>query len=133
MPQDLAHRKPGALAPYRHGKFSQVELKYPNESIRSCQGDRRKRCCYASESCAHERAWILQFTTRVVQKYEPVGRFDELQYPQGLPTGEAVITTAGKLNARYVIHTVGPIKGVHGAGDAELLASCYRRDRKSVV
>ena len=26
-----------------------------------------------------------------------------------------------------MIHTVGPIKGVHGAGDAELLASCYRR------
>jgi O-acetyl-ADP-ribose deacetylase len=49
------------------------------------------------------------------------------RYPQGLPTGEAVITTGGRLPARYLIHTVGPIKGVHGAGDAELLASCYRR------
>jgi len=48
-------------------------------------------------------------------------------YPQGLPTGEATITTAGNLNARFVIHTVGPIKGVHGARDADLLASCYRR------
>jgi O-acetyl-ADP-ribose deacetylase len=48
------------------------------------------------------------------------------RYPQGLPTGEAVITTGGRLPARYVIHTVGPIKGVHGAGDAELLAACYR-------
>ena len=30
-------------------------------------------------------------------------------YPRGLPSGEAVITTAGRLKARYVIHTVGPI------------------------
>src|SRR4051794_34313834 len=48
------------------------------------------------------------------------------QYPQGLPTGEAVITTAGDLPARYVIHTVGPIKGRWGDRDAEMLANCYR-------
>lgn len=47
------------------------------------------------------------------------------QYPNGLPTGKAVITPAGALPCRYVIHTVGPIKGVHGDQDAELLASCY--------
>ena len=34
-------------------------------------------------------------------------------YPQGLPTGEAVITAAGDLSAQYVIHTVGPIYGRH--------------------
>ena len=33
----------------------------------------------------------------------------QTQYPEGLPTGEAVITTGGNLPARYVIHTVGPI------------------------
>jgi O-acetyl-ADP-ribose deacetylase (regulator of RNase III) len=49
------------------------------------------------------------------------------RYPQGLPTGEAVITTAGSLNARYVIHTVGPVKGAYGVRDAELLASCYSK------
>ena len=48
------------------------------------------------------------------------------RYPKGLPTGEAVITSGGKLAARYVIHTVGPIKGRAGDGDAHLLASCYR-------
>jgi len=47
-------------------------------------------------------------------------------YPQGLPTGEAVITTGGNLPARHVIHTVGPIYGRHGGAEAELLASCYR-------
>ena len=48
------------------------------------------------------------------------------RYFNGLPTGEAVITTAGALPCRYVIHTVGPVKGVHGNQDAELLALCYR-------
>lgn len=47
------------------------------------------------------------------------------QYPQGLPTGEAVITTAGDLPARHVIHTVGPIYGRHQGHESELLASCY--------
>jgi O-acetyl-ADP-ribose deacetylase (regulator of RNase III) len=47
------------------------------------------------------------------------------RYPRGLPTGEAVITSGGLLPARYVIHTVGPIKGAHGEQDACLLASCY--------
>ena len=43
-----------------------------------------------------------------------------------LPAGEAVITTAGELPARRVIHTVGPIWRGGGAGEAETLASCYR-------
>jgi O-acetyl-ADP-ribose deacetylase (regulator of RNase III) len=45
------------------------------------------------------------------------------RYPDGLPTGEAVATTAGELPARWVIHTVGPI---HGRGDEEQLRACYR-------
>lgn len=48
------------------------------------------------------------------------------QYPKGLPTGEAVITTGGELPARYVIHTVGPVYGMNGDRDADLLAACYR-------
>jgi O-acetyl-ADP-ribose deacetylase (regulator of RNase III) len=47
------------------------------------------------------------------------------RFPEGLPTGEAVITTGGKLPALYVIHTVGPIYGEHGGEEAELLANCY--------
>jgi O-acetyl-ADP-ribose deacetylase (regulator of RNase III) len=46
-------------------------------------------------------------------------------YPDGLPTGQAVATTAGELPARWVIHTVGP---VHAKGEdrSAQLASCYR-------
>jgi O-acetyl-ADP-ribose deacetylase (regulator of RNase III) len=47
------------------------------------------------------------------------------QYPQGLPTGQAVITTGGKLPAKYVIHTVGPVYAGGGANKADLLAACY--------
>ena len=47
-------------------------------------------------------------------------------FPGGLPAGEAVITGGGNLAARYVIHTVGPIRGRSGGRDAELLAACYR-------
>ena len=47
-------------------------------------------------------------------------------YPNGLPSGEAVITTGGNLAALYVIHTVGPIYGRQPAREAELLAACYR-------
>jgi O-acetyl-ADP-ribose deacetylase (regulator of RNase III) len=46
-------------------------------------------------------------------------------YGKGLPTGKAVATTAGDLDARWVIHTVGPRHS--GEEDRSgLLASCYR-------
>ena len=46
------------------------------------------------------------------------------QWPQGLPTGEAVPTTAGDLVARWVIHTVGPVYADNEDRSA-LLASCH--------
>ncbi|MBT2874281.1 MULTISPECIES: O-acetyl-ADP-ribose deacetylase [Streptomyces] len=46
-------------------------------------------------------------------------------YGKGLPTGQAVATTAGKLDARWVIHTVGPVYSATEDRSA-LLASCYR-------
>jgi O-acetyl-ADP-ribose deacetylase (regulator of RNase III) len=48
------------------------------------------------------------------------------RYPEGLPAGEAVITTAGDLPARFVVHTVGPIYGRHDGREAEVLAACYK-------
>lgn len=47
-------------------------------------------------------------------------------WPDGMPTGEAVITTGGKLPARYVIHTVGPVWRGGGAGEAALLRRAVR-------
>lgn len=48
------------------------------------------------------------------------------KYPDGLPTGKAVITTGGDLYARFVIHTVGPIYGQENGKEAELLADSYK-------
>jgi O-acetyl-ADP-ribose deacetylase (regulator of RNase III) len=45
-------------------------------------------------------------------------------WPQGLPSGKAVATTAGRLPARWVIHTVGPIYRFE-SDPAPLLASCH--------
>ena len=45
----------------------------------------------------------------------------------GCATGDAKPTTAGQLPARWVIHAVGPVWRGGDAGEAELLASCYRR------
>ncbi|MFZ0499135.1 MAG: O-acetyl-ADP-ribose deacetylase [Steroidobacteraceae bacterium] len=45
----------------------------------------------------------------------------------GCRTGDAKITPGFRLKARYVIHTVGPVWAGGARGEAELLASCYRR------
>ena len=47
-------------------------------------------------------------------------------YRNGLPVGESVITTPGLLPAKAVIHTVGPVYGMHDGREADLLAACYR-------
>ena len=49
----------------------------------------------------------------------------ESTHLEGLPTGEAVITTGGRMRARHVIHTVGPVYGHHSGNEARLLAACY--------
>lgn len=45
----------------------------------------------------------------------------------GLPSGQAVATGAGRLGVRRLIHTVGPVWSGGGRGEAKLLDSCYTR------
>ncbi len=56
---------------------------------------------------------------------EECKRLREKEWPDGLPTGNAVITSGGNLKAKYVIHTVGPIwhGGLHD--EAKLLRRSY--------
>jgi O-acetyl-ADP-ribose deacetylase (regulator of RNase III) len=49
------------------------------------------------------------------------------RYPDGLPAGNAAVTGAGALPARWVIHTVGPVWRGGAEGEAALLASAYSR------
>src|SRR5262245_53428401 len=57
---------------------------------------------------------------------EACARVPEVRPGVRCPTGEARITPAFRLPARFVIHTVGPIWQGGAQGEDELLASCYR-------
>ncbi len=58
--------------------------------------------------------------------YDECFEIRQTLYPKGLPTGKAVITSGGKLKARFVIHTVGPIYGMNQGNDLQLLSDSYR-------
>ncbi len=51
----------------------------------------------------------------------------------GCKTGDAVITTAGKLPAKFVIHTVGPVWKGGASGEPDLLRNCYINSLKLAV
>ena len=64
---------------------------------------------------------------------EECRRIRATEWPDGLPTGKAVITSGGNLKARFVIHTVGPVwmGGFHV--EAELLKQAYKNSLKLAV
>lgn len=55
------------------------------------------------------------------------------RYPQGCPTGDAVVTSAGNLSAKYVIHAVGPVWKGGMQQEPKLLASAFRRSLELAV
>ena len=57
---------------------------------------------------------------------EECRRIRAKEWPDGLPTGKAVMTSGGNLNARHVIHTVGPVWHGGVSGEPGLLAEAYR-------
>ena len=61
---------------------------------------------------------------------EECKRIRATEWPDGLPTGKAVITSGGNLKAKFVIHTVGPVwfGGFHV--ESELLKQAYRNSLK---
>jgi O-acetyl-ADP-ribose deacetylase len=60
-------------------------------------------------------------------------RDTDARYPDGCPTGSAVLSMAGNLPAKYVIHAVGPVWSGGQRGEAELLAGAYRRSLELAV
>jgi O-acetyl-ADP-ribose deacetylase (regulator of RNase III) len=64
---------------------------------------------------------------------EECRRIRATEWPNGLPTGKAVITSGGNLKAKYVIHTVGPVWRGGTGGEPELLAECYRSSLRLAV
>jgi len=64
---------------------------------------------------------------------EECKRIRATEWPQCLPTGKAVITGAGNLKARHVIHTVGPVWRGGNRGEPELLAQAYQNSLRLAV
>jgi O-acetyl-ADP-ribose deacetylase (regulator of RNase III) len=65
--------------------------------------------------------------------FEECKKIRAADWPEGLPTGKAVITSAGNLRARYVIHTVGPVWHGGNRGEPELLAEAYQNSLRIAV
>jgi O-acetyl-ADP-ribose deacetylase (regulator of RNase III) len=55
------------------------------------------------------------------------------EWPNGLPTGKAVITSGGNLKAKHVIHTVGPVWRGGDDGEAELLRQAYTNSLRLAI
>jgi O-acetyl-ADP-ribose deacetylase (regulator of RNase III) len=64
---------------------------------------------------------------------EECKKIRENTWPDGLPTGNSVMTTGGNLKARYVIHTVGPVWYGGKYRESELLADAYKNSLKLAV
>ena len=67
------------------------------------------------------------------QILEECKRIRATEWPQGLPTGKAVITGAGNLKTKHVIHTVGPVWRGGNRGEPELLAQAYQNSLRLAV
>lgn len=57
----------------------------------------------------------------------------ETVYPKGMPAGKAVVTTAGKMAAEYVIHTVGPVWHGGNSNEPEILKNAYINSLKAAA
>ncbi|HUY32336.1 MAG TPA: macro domain-containing protein [Pirellulales bacterium] len=55
------------------------------------------------------------------------------RYPEGCPAGSAVISVAGRLAARFVIHAVGPVWAGGSRGEADVLSGAFRRSLELAV
>jgi O-acetyl-ADP-ribose deacetylase len=64
---------------------------------------------------------------------EECRRIRAREYPNGLPTGQAVITSGGNLKAKHVIHTVGPVWAGGNRGEPELLRQAYLNSLRTAV
>ena len=64
---------------------------------------------------------------------EECKRIRREQWPDGLPTGKAVITSGGNLKAKHVVHTVGPVWHGGREGEAELLRDAYMNSLRTAV
>ncbi len=96
-----------------------MEQEFLNRRVVVKVGDITQEICGAIVNAANssllggggvDGAIHAQGGQKILEECREIRRKD---YPNGLPTGEAVITSGGNLKAKFVIHTVGPVYGEH--------------------
>lgn len=103
-----------------------VRVKIQDKVLELIQGDITEQDTEAIVNAANERLIPGGGVDGAIHRKGGPSIAEEARKIGGCPTGQAVITGAGKLKARYVIHAVGPIYRDGKSGEAELLASAYR-------
>jgi len=120
-------------------EFSMIEFIIGKTKIRIVQGDITEQNTDAIVNAANSSLMGGGGVDGAIHRkggpkiLEECKRIRENTWPDGLPTGKAVITTGGNLKARYVIHTVGPVWHGGKHGERELLAEAYKNSLKLAV
>jgi O-acetyl-ADP-ribose deacetylase (regulator of RNase III) len=103
-----------------------MEIKINETSIVLVCGDITKETTDAIVNAANEHLAGGAGVDRAIHRAGGPAIMVECRRIGGCPTGQAVITTAGKLAAKYVIHTVGPVYHGGSKGEADLLQNAYK-------
>ena len=100
-----------------------------NQMIKLCQGDITLQKVDAIVNAANSRlAGGGGVDGAIHRRGGPeIMQDTDARYPDGCPTGSAAISVAGRLDAKYVIHAVGPVWRGGDRGEPKLLAGAYRR------
>ncbi|MDA1053070.1 MAG: O-acetyl-ADP-ribose deacetylase [Planctomycetota bacterium] len=111
------------------------KLNVNGQAIELVQGDITDQCVDAIVNAANSRLAGGAGVDGAIHRRGGPSIMSETRrrYPDGCPTGSAVISAAGDLPARFVIHAVGPIWQGGDSGEPELLASTHRRGLELAV
>ena len=103
-----------------------MEVKLNQSTVSLVEGDITREDTDAIVNAANSRLAGGGGVDGAIHRSGGPAIMEECRKIGGCPTGKAVITTGGNLNARYVIHTVGPVYNGGGRNEAALLESAYR-------
>ncbi len=103
-----------------------IKKEINKSNIELCQGDITTQRVDAIVNAANSRLAGGGGVDGAIHRVGGPAIMEECRRIGGCPTGNAVITTGGKLPATYVIHAVGPVYRNGNSGEPELLKSAYQ-------